>query len=189
MLKTEIKTGGFGGGFTNARIMRPRCRATAVIPRDYNSRCRVDAKKRCTARCCSTERACQKGLTNLTEDSIARMPRWQRWALYAFAALTLTGILPMAAAALLGWLCDLVGWWLLIPLYIVVGRVLWRVDLVMKAEVYRDNAGFWMARIEGRREHAGKPGHRQGLPPPDATRRTIGEQGGSRSGLAPRHEP
>ena len=43
-MKTEIKTGGFGGGFTNARIMRPRCRATAVIPRDYNSRCRVDAK-------------------------------------------------------------------------------------------------------------------------------------------------
>lgn len=82
-MKTEIKTGGFGGGFTNARIMRP--------------------------------------------DSIARMPRWQRWALYAFAALTLTGILPMAAAALLCWLCDLVGWWLLIPLYIVVGRVLWRV--------------------------------------------------------------
>lgn len=38
-----------------------------------------------------------------------------------------SGILPMAAAALLGWLCDLVGWWLLIPLYIVVGRVLWRV--------------------------------------------------------------
>lgn len=99
-MKTEIKTGGFVGGFTDARIMRPRCRATAVIPRD------------------------------LTEDSIARMPRWQRWqrwALYAIAALTLTGILPMAAAALLVWLCDLVGWWLLIPLYIVVGRVLWRV--------------------------------------------------------------
>lgn len=102
-MKTEIKTGGFGGGFTNARIMRPRCRATAVIPRDYNSRCRVDAKKD------------------------ARPVLRQRWALYAFAALTLTGILPMAAAALLGWLCNLVGWWLLIPLYIVVGRVLWRV--------------------------------------------------------------
>lgn len=62
-------------------------------------------------------------------------------------------------------------------------------DLVMKAEVYRDNAGFWDGAHRGRREHAGKPGHRQGLPPPDATRRTIGEQGGSRSGLAPRHEP
>lgn len=125
-MKTEIKTGGFGGGFTNARIMRPRCRATAVIPRDYNSRCRVDAKK--DARTVLQHRTgVSKGAYQLTEDSIARMPRWQRWALYAFAALTLTGILPMAAAALLGWLCDLVGWWLLIPLYIVVGRVLWRV--------------------------------------------------------------
>ena len=55
------------------------------------------------------------------------MPRWQRLALYAFGALTLSGVLPMAAAALLITLCDLVGWWLLIPLYIVVGRVLWRV--------------------------------------------------------------
>lgn len=61
------------------------------------------------------------GITN------ARTVRPKRWGLYAIAALTLSGILPMAAAALLGWLCDLVGWWLLIPLYIVVGRVLWRV--------------------------------------------------------------
>lgn len=61
------------------------------------------------------------GITN------ARTVRPKRWGLYAIAALTLTGILPMAAAALLEWLCDLVGWWLLIPLYIVVGRVLWRV--------------------------------------------------------------
>lgn len=63
----------------------------------------------------------------MTSDSISRMPRWQRWGLYAVGALTLSGILPMTAAALLMWLCDLVGWWLLIPLYIVVGRVLWRV--------------------------------------------------------------
>ena len=63
----------------------------------------------------------------MTSDSISRMPRYQRWGLYAIGALTLSGILPMAAAALLGWLCDLVGWWLLIPFYIVVGRALWRV--------------------------------------------------------------
>lgn len=125
-MKTEIKTGGFGGGFTDARTVRPRCRATAVFPRDYGSRYRVAAKK--DARPVLQHRTgVSKGAYQLTEDSIARMPRWQRWALYAFAALTLTGILPMAAAALLGWLCDLVGWWLLIPLYIVVGRVLWRV--------------------------------------------------------------
>ena len=125
-MKTEIKTGGFGGGFTDARIMRPRCRATAVIPRDYNSRCRVDAKKDARPVWQHRTRA-SNCRPQLTEDSIARMPRYQRWGLYAIAALTLSGILPMTAAALLGWLCDLVGWWLLIPLYIVVGRVLWRV--------------------------------------------------------------
>ena len=79
------------------------------------------------ARCCSTERARQMDAYQMTSDSISRMPRYQRWGLYALGALTLSGILPMAAAALLGWLCVLVGWWLLIPFYIVVGRVLWRV--------------------------------------------------------------
>ena len=63
----------------------------------------------------------------MTSDSIARMPRWKRWGLYAIAVLTFSGILPMAAASLLTWICDLVGWWLLIPLYIAIGRVLWRV--------------------------------------------------------------
>ena len=65
----------------------------------------------------------------MTSDSIACMPRWKRWLLYAIAVLTFSGILPMAAASLLTWICDLVGWWLLIPLYIAIGRVLWRVVL------------------------------------------------------------
>lgn len=125
-MKTEIKTGGFGGGFTNARIMRPRCRATAVIPRDYNSRCRVDAKK--DARPVLQHRT---GASNcrpqLTEDSIARMPRWKRWGLYALAALTMSGIIPALACNALLWLCESVGWWLLVPLYVVVWRALWRV--------------------------------------------------------------
>ena len=126
-MKTDKKTVGFGGGFTDARTVRPRCRATAVLPRDFGYRYRVVVSKK-DAR---PKRQLRTGASNcrpqLTEDSIARMPRYQRWGLYAIAALTLTGILPMAAAALLGWLCDLVGWWLLIPLYVVVGRVLWRV--------------------------------------------------------------
>lgn len=125
-MKTEIKTGGFGGGFTNARIMRPRCRATAVIPRDYNSRCRVDAKK--DARPVLQHRTgVSKVAYQLTEDSIARMPRWQRWGLYALAALTMSGIIPALACNALLWLCESVGWWLLIPIYVVVGRALWRV--------------------------------------------------------------
>lgn len=91
---------------------RQWCRCAVAKTREW-------LRRKMPARSGNFERACQ--------DSIARMPRYQRWGLYAIAALTLTGILPMAAAALLGWLCDLVGWWLLIPLYIVVGRVLWRV--------------------------------------------------------------
>lgn len=126
-MKTDKKTVGFGGGFTDARTVRPRCRATAVLPGDCGSRYRVVAAKKDARPKRQLRTGASNGAYQLTEDSIARMPRYQRWGLYAIAALTLTGILPMAAAALLGWLCDLVGWWLLIPLYVVVGRVLWRV--------------------------------------------------------------
>lgn len=125
-MKTDKKTVGFGGGFTDARTVRPRCRATAVLPRDYNSRCRVDAKK--DARPVLQHRTgVSKGAYQLTEDSIARMPRWQRWGLYALAALTMSGIIPALACNALLWLCESVGWWLLVPLYVVVGRALWRV--------------------------------------------------------------
>lgn len=126
-MKTDKKTVGFGGGFTDARTVRPRCRATSVLPRDYGSRYRVVAAKKDARPVLQHRTGASNGAYQLTEDSIARMPRYQRWALYAFGALTLSGVLPMAAAALLITLCDLVGWWLLIPLYIVVGRVLWRV--------------------------------------------------------------
>ena len=126
-MKTDKKTVGFGGGFTDAGTVRPRCCATAVLPGDCDSRYRVVATKKDARPKRQLRTGASNGAYQLTEDSIARMPRYQRWGLYAIAALTLTGILPMAAAALLGWLCDLVGWWLLIPLYIVVGRVLWRV--------------------------------------------------------------
>lgn len=126
-MKTDKKTVGFGGGFTDARTVRPRCRATAVLPGDCVSRYRVVAAKKDARPKRQLRTGASNGAYQLTEDSIARMPRYQRWGLYAIAALTLTGILPMAAAALFTWLCDLVGWWLLIPLYIVIGRAVWRV--------------------------------------------------------------
>lgn len=126
-MKTDIRTVGFGGGFTDARTVRPRCRATAVLPGDCGSRYRVVAAKKDARPKRQLRTGASNGAYQLTEDSIARMPRWQRWGLYAFGALMLSGILPMAAAALLMWLCDLVGWWLLVPLYVVVGRALWRV--------------------------------------------------------------
>lgn len=128
-MKTDKKTVGFWGGITNVRTVRPRCRATAVLPRDCGSCYRVVAAKKDARPVLQHRTGLSISGRKLTDDSISRMPRWQRWGLYALAALTLSGVLPMAAAALLMWLCDLVGWWLLIPLYIVVGRVLWRVVL------------------------------------------------------------
>lgn len=125
-MKTDKKTVGFGGGITNAQTVRPKRCAAPVVQMRRCENARMAAKK--DARPVLQHRT---GLSisgrKLTEDSIARMPRYQRWGLYAVGALTLSGILPMTAAALLMWLCDLVGWWLLIPLYIVIGRAVWRV--------------------------------------------------------------
>lgn len=126
-MKTDKKTVGFGGGFTDARTVRPRCRATAVLPRDFGYGYRVVGSNEDARPVLQHRTGASNCDRQLTEDSIACMPRWKRWGLYAFAALGMTGIAPMALAALLTWLCDLAGWWLLIPLYIVVGRVLWRV--------------------------------------------------------------
>lgn len=61
------------------------------------------------------------GITN------ARTVRPKRWGLYALAALTMSGIIPALACNALLWLCESVGWWLLIPIYVVVWRALWRV--------------------------------------------------------------
>lgn len=126
-MKTDKKTVGFGGGFTDARTVRPRCRATAVLPRDFDYRYRVVASNENARPVLQHRTGASNGAYQMTSDSISRMPRYQRWGLYALGALTLSGILPMTAAALLMWLCDLVGWWLLVPLYVVVGRALWRV--------------------------------------------------------------
>ena len=125
-MKTDKKTFGFGGGITNAQTVRPKRCAAPVEQMRRCENARMAAKK--DAR---PKRQLRTGASNcrpqLTEDSIARMPRWQRWGLYALAALTMSGIIPALACNALLWLCESVGWWLLVPLYVVVGRALWRV--------------------------------------------------------------
>lgn len=125
-MKTDKKTVGFGGGITNARTVRPKRCAALVVQMRRCENARMAAKK--DAR---PKRQLRTGASNcspqLTEDSIARMPRWKRWGLYALAALTMSGIIPTLACSALLWLCESVGWWLLVPLYVVVGRALWRV--------------------------------------------------------------
>lgn len=127
-MKTEVKTTGFLGGF-DAGTARPGCRTTAVLPRDCDYGYRMAAAKRDARPKLQLRTGVSNAGRNLTADSIARMPRWKRWGFRAFCVLLFSGVLPMAAASLLIALCDLVGWWLLIPLYIVAGRALWRVAL------------------------------------------------------------
>lgn len=128
-MKTDKKTVGFGGGFTDARTVRPRCRATAVLPSDYGSRYRVVAAKKDARPKLQLRTGASNGSCQLTENSLAHMRRWQRWSIYTFFALCMTGIAPMALASFLIWLFDVIGWWVLIPICIISGRLLWRVML------------------------------------------------------------
>lgn len=125
-MKTDRKTVGFRGGFTDARAMRPERCAAHVVQVRHCEGARLAAYE--DARPVLQHRT---GASNcdrqLTEESIARMPRFKRWALCAVAALTISGVIPMSAAWFMSRVFDLLGWWLLIPLCIVIGRVSWRV--------------------------------------------------------------
>lgn len=126
-MKTEIETVGFGGGFTDARSNTAARRAVPLV----QVRTRQGSYLGYETKDARPKRQLRTGVSNgsrqMTVDSLAHLPRWKRWCACALCSLTLSGILPMAAAGLLIELCDLVGWWLLIPLYIVIGRAVWRV--------------------------------------------------------------
>lgn len=127
-METDRKTVGFGGGFTDAAVVRPGRSAAQVVHVRRRDGARMAAKE--DARPVLEHRT---GASNcrrqLTDDSISRMPRWRRWGLYAIGALTMSGILPALACSALLWLCDTLGWWLLVPLCIAIGRALWRAVL------------------------------------------------------------
>lgn len=98
-MKTEIKTVGFGGGFTNAQTVRPKRCAAPMVRARYCENARVAAKK--DAR---PKRQLRTGASDcaqqLTEDILTHMPRWKRWGIYAIVAGSVTGIIPLAAAEL-----------------------------------------------------------------------------------------
>lgn len=99
-MKTDKKTVGFRGCFTDARTVRPRCRATAVLPRDCGSRYRVVASNENTRPVLQHRTGASNCAQQMTEDILTHMPRWKRCGVYAIAAGTLTGIIPLAAAEL-----------------------------------------------------------------------------------------
>lgn len=129
--ETDIKTGGIGGGFTDARTVRPRCRATAVLPGDCGSRYRVVATKKDAA-------LPALGIVCNRRSDAIRHPSYDRCRPSGVVVRS-RGLVASHPALHRGWT-----------------RLVAR-DLVMKAEVYRDNAGFWMARIE---EDASTPENR-----------------------------
>lgn len=125
-MKTDTKTNGFGGGFTNVQTVRPkRCSAPMVQFRQCGN-ARMAANK--DAR---PQRQLRTGASNcsrqMTDDSLAHLPRWKRWGIYALAGLAFSGILPMALATALIEVCDAVGWWLLLPLVAAECAFIWRV--------------------------------------------------------------
>lgn len=100
-MKTEIKTSGYGGGFTDARSYAATRSATPLVQVRYRQGSCLGFETK-DAR---PKRQLRTGKSNctpqLTDDSISRMPRWKRWGSYALAAGTLTGIIPLAAAELI----------------------------------------------------------------------------------------
>lgn len=99
-MKTDKKTVGFGGGFTDARTVRPRCRATAVLPRDFGYRYRVVASNENARQVLQHRTGASNGAYQMTEDILTHMPRWKRCGVYAIVAGSVTGIIPLAAAEL-----------------------------------------------------------------------------------------
>lgn len=99
-MKTSNKTVGFCGGFTDARTVRPRCRATSVLPRDYGSRYRVAAAKKDARPVLQHRTGASNCAQQMTEDILTHMPRWKRCGVYAIVAGSVTGIIPLAAAEL-----------------------------------------------------------------------------------------
>lgn len=126
-MKTDKKTVGFGGGFTDARTVRTGCRATAVLPGDCGFRYRVVAAEEDARPVLQHRTGASYCGQQMTDDSLAHMPRWKRWGIYALAGLTFSGILPMALATALIEVCDAVGWWLLLPLVAAECAFFWRV--------------------------------------------------------------
>lgn len=99
-MKTEIKTVGFGGGFTDARSSAAARRAVPMV----QVRARQGSYLGYDKKDARPKRQLRTGASNcaqqMTEDILTHMPRWKRWGIYAIVAGSVTGIIPLAAAEL-----------------------------------------------------------------------------------------
>lgn len=108
-MKTDVETDGYCGGFTYAHASPSERRATQMV----RVRARAYPPRKEDAR---PQRPLRTGASycnqQMTDDSLAHMPRWKRWGIYALGALIMTGIAPMALATALIHATDVFGAWL-----------------------------------------------------------------------------
>lgn len=104
-MRTTAKTKGFDNGLRTQRRQSGRG-AGAFLPSPCSS---FETPKRSSRAAITRTAARQNRTQQLDEQIIARYPLPLRVALCAFAALTISGILPMALAALQIWLADTYG--------------------------------------------------------------------------------
>lgn len=107
-MRTEARTVGFGGGFTNAKTTAAERGAAAVVPVRRREVARA-ARKEDARPVLQHRTGASNGFRQMTDDSLAHLPRWKRWGLYAFAATCMTGIVPIAAASALIAATDAAG--------------------------------------------------------------------------------
>lgn len=102
MTKTNAETIGYNDAGCNAeRFLSKPC-----------NRFKMPSEKGCKRTAGTRTLARQNRRPQFDEEIIARWPRrWQRVALGAFLALTISGILPMSIAAFQMWLGDVFGIW------------------------------------------------------------------------------
>ena len=109
-MKTTAKTIGYNDGLRGTRRQAGRS-ANGFLSKPCN-RFTMPPQKR-SKRTAGTRTLASQMLTANDEEILARWPRlWQRIAVMAFLALTMSGILPMAVATFQIWLGDTYGLWL-----------------------------------------------------------------------------
>lgn len=109
-MKTTAKTIGYNDGLRGTRRQAERS-ANGFLSKPCN-RFTMPPQKR-SKRTAGTRTLASQMLTANDEEILARWPRlWQRIAVMAFLALTMSGILPMAVATFQIWLGDTYGLWL-----------------------------------------------------------------------------
>lgn len=109
-MKTTAKTIGYNDGLRGTRRQAGRS-ANGFLSKPC-SRFTMPPQKR-SKRTAGTRTLASQMLTANDEEILARWPRlWQRIAVGALLALTMSGILPMAVAAFQIWIGDTYGRWL-----------------------------------------------------------------------------